>query len=88
MNFATILAGLSIGLLNFGDKVGQISAGLFTLVAMATLIYALIVYHWRARNIRLRGQSGFDDRLGPTVLAVTLLAAVFFNLVLRIVSAK
>lgn len=87
MNFATILAGLSIGLLNFGDKVGQVSAVLFTLVALATLIYAIFVYHWRAQSIRLRGQSGFDDRLGPTVLAVAMLAAVFINFVLRFTAA-
>lgn len=32
----------------------------------------------------MRGQSGFDDRFGPTVLAVALLAAVIVNFVLRI----
>ena len=74
-------------MLNFGDKVGQISAGLFTLVAMAAMIYALFTFHWRARSIRLRGQGGFDDRVGPTVLAVALLAAVIVNFVLRITGA-
>ena len=32
----------------------------------------------------MRGQGGFDDRLGPTVLAGALLAAVVVNFVLRI----
>merc|ERR1712169_155789 len=31
LNFTVILGGLAVGLLNFGDKVGRISAGLFTL---------------------------------------------------------
>lgn len=48
------------------------------------MIYALVTFHWRANSIRKRGQSGFDDRFGPTVLALALLAAVLVNLVLRI----
>lgn len=76
---------MAVGLLNFGDKVGKISAGLFTLVAMLAMIYALFTFHWRAKSIRQRGQGGFDDRLGPTVLAVALLAAVIVNFVLRFV---
>ncbi|KAI9869788.1 MAG: vacuolar transporter chaperone, partial [Pleopsidium flavum] len=76
LNFTVVLGGLAIGLLNFGDSVGRISAGLFTLVAMATMIYALVTFHWRAKSIRQRGQGGFDDRFGPSILAVALLAAV------------
>ena len=83
LNFTVILGGLAIGLLNFGDQVGRIRAALFTLVAMTTMVYALITYHWRAKSIRQRGQGGFDDRFGPTVLAIMLLAAVVVNFVLR-----
>lgn len=72
-----------MGLLNFGDTVGQISAGVFTLIAMGAMIYALVTFHWRARSIRRRGQAGFDDRYGPTVLAIALLAAVVVNFILR-----
>lgn len=82
-----ILGGLAIGLLNFGDTVGQISAGLFTTVALAAMLYALVTFHWRAKSIRMRGQGGFDDRFGPTVLAVALLAAVVVNFVLRMTGA-
>ncbi|CAG8813338.1 23695_t:CDS:2, partial [Gigaspora margarita] len=32
LQFTVILGGLAIGLLNFGDKVGRISAALFTSV--------------------------------------------------------
>jgi uncharacterized membrane protein YidH (DUF202 family) len=84
LNFTVILGGLAVGLLNFGDEIGRISAGLFTAVAMAAMLYALVTFHWRAKSIRMRGQSGFDDRLGPTVLAVALLTAVVTNFVLRI----
>ena len=73
-----------MGLLNFGDSVGRISAGLFTIVAMAAMLYALFTFHWRARSIRRRGQGGFDDRIGPTVLSLALLSAVVVNFVLRV----
>lgn len=96
LNFSVILGGLAIGLLNFGDKVGQISAALFTLVAMAGMVYALAVFHWRANRIRTRGGAGgggsgfggFDDRLGPTILTGALAAAVVVNFVLRVVVDK
>lgn len=75
-------------MLNFGDKYAKISAFFFTGVAVATLIYALRTYHWRANSIRKRGQAGFDDRIGPTVLAVMLLVAVVANFVLRIIDSS
>ncbi|KAK2760853.1 vacuolar transporter chaperone [Arachnomyces sp. PD_36] len=84
LNFTVILGGLAVGLLNFGDRIGRISAACFTVVAMAAMVYALVTFHWRANSIRKRGQSGFDDRFGPTVLALALLAAVVVNLVLRL----
>ncbi|KAL7271624.1 GTPase regulator Nrf1 [Rhizina undulata] len=86
LNFTVILGGLAVGLLNFGDQVGRISAGLFTFVAMGTMIYALVTFHWRAAAIRKRGQGSFDDRFGPTVLAITLLCAIVVNLILRILA--
>ncbi|KAG7004593.1 hypothetical protein G7Y79_00024g055430 [Physcia stellaris] len=86
MNFAVILGTLSVGLLNFShDNVGQGSAIAFTVVAIMTMSYALYSYHWRANKIRMRGSGGFDDRVGPTMLAVALVAAVIVNLVLRLV---
>jgi len=50
---------------------------------MAAMIYAVATFHWRAQSIRRRGQSGFDDRFGPTILAIALLAAVVVNFILR-----
>lgn len=50
---------------------------------MAAMVYALVAFHWRAKSIRLKGQGGFDDRYGPTVLAIALLAAVIVNFALR-----
>merc|ERR1712000_135315 len=72
--------------LNFGDKTAFWSAIAFTLVAMCTMIYALWTYHWRAKSIRQRGQAGFDDKVGPTMLAIALLVAVSVNFILRVVN--
>ncbi|KAI9608875.1 hypothetical protein H4Q26_005066 [Puccinia striiformis f. sp. tritici PST-130] len=83
LNFTVVLGGLAVGLLNFGDRVGQISAGLFTLVAMGVMIYALITFHWRANAIRKRGSGNYDDRIGPTALCIALLIAVVTNFILR-----
>ncbi|KDQ15400.1 hypothetical protein BOTBODRAFT_65476 [Botryobasidium botryosum FD-172 SS1] len=83
LHFSVVLGGLAIGLLNFGDKVGKISAGMFSFVAMAIMIYALVTYHWRAAAIRRRDTGPYDDRLGPTMLCVFLLAAIIVNFVLR-----
>ena len=85
LNFSVLLGSLSIGLLNFSrDNTGLICAAIFTVIAMAAMGYALLTFHWRAKSIRMRGQGGFDDRYGPTVLAVVLAAGVIVNLVLRV----
>ncbi|KAL9105299.1 MAG: hypothetical protein Q9227_009494 [Pyrenula ochraceoflavens] len=84
LNFTVILGGLAVGLLNFGDSVGRISAAIFTLVAVAAMLYALGTFHWRAKSIRKRGQGGFDDALGPTLLTFALLAGVVVNFALRL----
>ena len=54
LHFCIVLGGLALGLLNFGDQVGQISGLIFTLVAMMFIIYALFLYQWRAHQIRNR----------------------------------
>ncbi|PWN91561.1 putative VTC1-protein controls Sec18p/NSF-dependent priming of snares and [Acaromyces ingoldii] len=83
LNFTVTLSALAAGLLNFGDNVGRISAAMFSFVAMAIMVYALVTYHWRAAAIRNKGSGPYDDRLGPTVLSVLLLIAVLVNFILR-----
>ncbi|KAH9062767.1 vacuolar transporter chaperone 1 [Lactarius vividus] len=83
LHFTVVLGGLAVGLLNFGDKVGKISAAVFSLVAVGIMGYALYTYHWRANSIRRGGRGPFDDRLGPTLLCAALLISVIVNFVLR-----
>ncbi|KAI0775400.1 hypothetical protein BC629DRAFT_1441493 [Irpex lacteus] len=86
LHFTVVLGGLAVGLLNFGDKVGKISAALFSIVAVAVMIYALWTYHWRAASIRRGGRGPYDDRVGPTILCAALLGAIIVNFVLRFAS--
>ncbi|KAG0199356.1 vacuolar transporter chaperone [Mortierella sp. GBA30] len=83
LNFTVLLGSLAIGLLNFGDRIGKISAGVFTFVAMVVMIYALATFHWRADRIRKRLPGPYDDRFGPTVLCVFILSAILINFGLR-----
>ncbi|CAG8493508.1 1860_t:CDS:2 [Scutellospora calospora] len=76
LQFTVVLGGLAIGLLNFGDKVGRISAALFTAVAMLIMMYALFIYHWRAAKIRRKEHGPYDDRYGPTFLCLFLVDPV------------
>jgi len=83
LHFTVVLGGLAVGLLNFGDKVGKISAAMFSVIAIGIMIYALYVYHWRAASIRKRGSGPYDDRLGPTLLCIALFIAIIVNFILR-----
>ncbi|TPX31027.1 hypothetical protein SmJEL517_g05569 [Synchytrium microbalum] len=83
LHFCIVLGGLALGLLNFGDSVGQISGLIFTVVAMIFMIYALFLYQWRAHKIRNRDAAPYDDRFGPTVLVLVLFLAVMTNFYLK-----
>jgi hypothetical protein len=58
---------------------------MYTVIAVGVMIYALTVYQRRARAIRTRSGAPYDDRLGPTILCVFLLAAITTNFILRAV---
>ncbi|KAF9048287.1 hypothetical protein BDZ89DRAFT_1089177 [Hymenopellis radicata] len=83
LHFSVILGSLAIGLLNFGNKVGLISAAMFSLVVMGIMIYALYTYLWRATSIQYGSRGPYDDRLGPTLICIALLTAIVVNFVLR-----
>ncbi|KAJ3093222.1 vacuolar transporter chaperone [Quaeritorhiza haematococci] len=83
LHFCIVLGGLALGLMNFGDKVGQISGLIFTLVAMLFMLYAFFLYQWRAHKIRNRDPGPYDDRFGPTILVICLFFAVMINFWLK-----
>ncbi|KAJ2744609.1 hypothetical protein GGI20_002824 [Coemansia sp. BCRC 34301] len=84
LNFAIVLGSLALGLLNFGDRTGKIAGAAFTLIAMFVMVYALVLFQWRAERIRQRDAGPYDDRTGPTFLVVVLIAAVVLNFYLKI----
>ncbi|KJX92795.1 hypothetical protein TI39_contig5824g00001 [Zymoseptoria brevis] len=53
-----------MGLLNFGDRTGRIAAIMFTLVAVAAMVYALVTFHWRAKSIRGEGDGERRREMG------------------------
>ncbi|KAJ1912225.1 GTPase regulator Nrf1 [Coemansia sp. S16] len=85
LNFAIVLGSLALGLLNFGDRTGKIAGAAFTLIAMFVMVYALVLFQWRAERIRQRDAGPYDDRRGPTVLVGVLICAILVNFYLRFV---
>lgn len=82
-----MLGGLALGLMNFGDKVGQISGFAFTIVAMVFLCYSLYLYQWRAKKIREKDPGPYDDLVGPVVVVSVMFLAVFINFYLKFVTS-
>ncbi|KAJ1722347.1 hypothetical protein LPJ53_003215 [Coemansia erecta] len=87
LNFAIVLGSLALGLLNFGDRTGRIAGAAFTVISMGVMVYALMLFQWRAERIRRREAGPYDDRTGPTVLVVVLISAVVLNFYLKVNSS-
>lgn len=69
-------------LLNFGAKPTKISflaSGIFSIVAIISLIYSVGIYLFRAKAIRERKAVKYHDKYGPTVLCIALFVAVLLN---------
>lgn len=70
-------------LLNFGTQQGNkasfVAAGAFTLLAILSLCYAVVIYLYRSQAIRTRRVARYYDKLGPSVLCAALFVAVLLN---------
>jgi hypothetical protein len=87
LHFAILIGGIATTLLNFiepNDRVGLISATLFTLTALLALAYSAGMYTWRVFKLRRRDAGSYHDPYGPTVLCAVLLASVMVNLIMRL----
>ncbi|KNE65403.1 hypothetical protein AMAG_11034 [Allomyces macrogynus ATCC 38327] len=84
MQFSSVIAALALSLMNWGDKVGQIAGVVFTLNAMAIMAYGLYLFLWRTEKIRNREAGPYDDRGGPTFIVISLFAATFLNVWLKL----
>jgi uncharacterized membrane protein YidH (DUF202 family) len=79
LRFTLLLGALSIGLLNFSDHVGRVSAVIFTIVAMTVMIYALYNFHVRASRIGRKEVGDYSDKYGPAILTSCMIVAVALN---------
>ncbi|KAI8638410.1 VTC domain-containing protein [Parasitella parasitica] len=84
LRFTLLLGALSIGLLNFSDHVGYVSAVIFTLLAVVVMIYALYNFHVRANSIARKDVGDFSDKYGPATLTLFMVIAVSINFYLRL----
>lgn len=80
LKFTLLLGALAIGLLNFSDKVGRISAVIFTVLSMSIMIYALVTYHDRANRVERNELGDFSDKYGPAVMTLFLVVAISVNM--------
>lgn len=85
IHFSIFLGGIATALIGLGDKKAKISGLLFTFVSMLFTLYALYLYHWRAERIKMRDPGPYDDRLGPTMLAIVFLTALITNVTFALV---
>jgi uncharacterized membrane protein YidH (DUF202 family) len=79
LRFTLLLGALAIGLLNFSDHVGRVSAVIFTLLAIVVMLYALYHYHVRANRIERKEVGDFSDKYGPAVLTLFMTFAITIN---------
>ena len=79
LQFTLLLGGLAVGLLNFSDNIGRVSAGIFTFLAMSVMVYALYNYHDRANRVTKNETGEYSDKYGPAVLTGFMVLAVTIN---------
>ncbi|KXX78727.1 Vacuolar transporter chaperone 4 [Madurella mycetomatis] len=85
LEYSIYIGTIAVTLLNFGIKQGSttsfVAAGAFTLLAILSLCYAVVIYLYRSQAIRTRRVARYYDKWGPSVLCVALFVAVILNFV-------
>jgi len=87
LEFSIILGSIAATLVNFGDNISLASAWAFTIVAVAALLYSVVIYALRVRMIRSRrAQVGgrYYDKWGTSLLCAGLLAATAVSFGMRL----
>ncbi|RCI14582.1 hypothetical protein L249_6810 [Ophiocordyceps polyrhachis-furcata BCC 54312] len=82
LEYSIYVGAIAVTLLNFGSQVSSLSfwtASLFTLLAIISLAYSVIIYLYRSSAIRSRRAAKYYDRWGPSVLCLSLFVAVALN---------
>ncbi|KAI9005518.1 VTC domain-containing protein [Phycomyces nitens] len=84
LQFTLLLGALAIGLLNFSDGIGRVSAMVFTIVSVGTMVYALVSFHSRASRVGRKDPGDYSDKYGPAILTASVIVAVGINFYLRV----
>lgn len=82
LEYSIYIGTIAVTLLNFGQHPTRASfwvSGVFTLLAISSLIYSVFIYLYRSQSIRNRKAAKYYDRWGPSVLCVALFVAVALN---------
>ncbi|SPO00796.1 probable VTC4 - Protein controls Sec18p/NSF-dependent priming of SNAREs and HOPS [Cephalotrichum gorgonifer] len=84
LEYSVYLSTIAATLLNFGSKDNLstlVVPAVYSLVAVLSLVYSVIIYLYRSQAIRDRRAARYHDKWGPSVLCVTLLFAIVLNFV-------
>lgn len=83
LEYSIYIGTIAVTLLNFSSRQGTtmsfIAAGAFTLLAILSLCYAVIIYLYRSHAIRTRKAAKYYDKWGPSFLCAALFVAVALN---------
>jgi uncharacterized membrane protein YidH (DUF202 family) len=92
MHLSIVLAGTSIAIMAFAENsgssnpYGQLYGVLLLPVAIAFIVYSMYQYSRRASMIRHRHPGPYEDKVGPTVLAVMLMLSILCQFALKLSS--
>lgn len=89
LEYSIYIGTIAATLLNFGSKptaMSFVAAGVFSLVAILSLIYSVAIYLYRSQAIRTRKAIKYHDKYGPTILCVALFVAIVLNAVFELKS--
>ncbi|ESZ98735.1 vacuolar transporter chaperone 4 [Sclerotinia borealis F-4128] len=82
LEFSIYIGTIAATLVNFGTKptaISFIAAGVFSVVAIMSLLYSVCMYLYRSHSIRERKNIKYYDAWGPSILCFSLFAAVMVN---------
>ncbi|KAL2126082.1 hypothetical protein VTI74DRAFT_1728 [Chaetomium olivicolor] len=83
LEYSIYIGTIAVTLLNFstqqGNKASFVAAGAFTLLAILSLCYSVVIYLYRSSAIRTRKVARYYDKWGPSILCAALFVAVGLN---------
>ncbi|KAH6650285.1 VTC domain-containing protein [Chaetomium tenue] len=83
LEYSIYIGTIAVTLLNFstehGNRASFVAASAFTLLALLSLCYSVVIYLYRSSAIRTRRVAQYYDKVGPSILCAALFAAVALN---------